>query len=140
VEAELPGNASRAVGSAVAAAWDGGLREGHLGRRLGVGIWGGGLFAAGMGMPFEILPESPIMTTYKGSDRRPVRSINNTEHLVPVANRLLVKAGKGAWWMIKFLVGAAVRIPGWFLKANRRPAGGARGRSSGVSGAPSARR
>jgi len=63
------------------------------------------------------------MSTYKQSDRRPVRSIGDTEHLVPHANRLLARAGKGAWWMVKFLVGAAIRIPGWFVRANRRHTG-----------------
>ena len=46
--------------------------------------------------------------------------LQNTDHLVPHANRLLTIAGKAAWGMTKLLVGVAIRIPGWFIRANKR--------------------
>ena len=55
---------------------------------------------------------------------RPVRPAHETDHLVPHANRLLVGAGKGAWWMVRLLAGIAIRIPGWFVRTNRRHVSG----------------
>lgn len=57
------------------------------------------------------------MANYKDMEGRPVR---DTDRLVPHANRLLAGVAKGVWRGFKFLAGVAIRIPGWFLRANRR--------------------
>lgn len=46
--------------------------------------------------------------------------IDETDHLVPHANRLLVLAAKGAWRVTKFVAGVAIRIPGLFVRLNER--------------------
>ena len=50
------------------------------------------------------------------SDRTP----GSSDHLIPHANRLLVMTAKGTWHAFKFLGGVAIRIPGWFVRANKR--------------------
>jgi len=54
------------------------------------------------------------------STNHPARPISNTDHLVPHANRLLALAGRAAWKGIRLLAGIAIRIPRWFVRANRR--------------------
>jgi len=53
----------------------------------------------------------------KKPDSPPAR---HKDDLVPHANRLLSMAARGAWAMTKLLVGIAIRIPGWFVRLNRR--------------------
>jgi len=48
------------------------------------------------------------------------RPINNTDHLIPLANRLLATAGRVAWQGIRLMAGIVVRIPRWFMRANGR--------------------
>ena len=48
----------------------------------------------------------------------PARSLHETDHLVPHANRLLRTAGRMAWGMVKLFGWVAVRIPGLFVRAN----------------------
>jgi hypothetical protein len=55
------------------------------------------------------------------ADNHPARSINDTDHLVPQANRLLAVAGRAAWKGIRLLAGIVIRIPHLFVRANRRP-------------------
>ncbi|HET6252951.1 MAG TPA: hypothetical protein VFE32_02690 [Puia sp.] len=64
------------------------------------------------------------MLISKETKRRSGEPVNETDHLTLHANRLLVIAGRGAWRMAKFLVGVAVRIPGWFVRMNRRHTSG----------------
>ena len=52
--------------------------------------------------------------------RRPARRIKETDHLVPVANRLLGVAVRMAWGMAKLMGRAAMRIPGMFVRVGRR--------------------
>ncbi|MBS1662424.1 MAG: hypothetical protein JST68_15375 [Bacteroidetes bacterium] len=61
------------------------------------------------------------MSNSQDINHRPVRSVNNTEHLVAPANRLLGMAARAAWKGFKLLGGIIIRIPGWFVRANRRP-------------------
>jgi len=40
------------------------------------------------------------------------------DHYIPAANRMLAMAAKGTWIVMKEVVKVAIRIPGWFVKAN----------------------
>lgn len=44
----------------------------------------------------------------------------HTDPLVPQAGRLLATVAKATWQMTKLLAHVAIRIPGWFVRANRR--------------------
>ena len=68
-------------------------------------------------MRFENLLLKLAMRFSNRQDQQPVR---NTDDLVPHANRLLSMAAKGAWTMTRILAGIAIRIPGWFVRMNRR--------------------
>jgi len=70
-------------------------------------------------MAFENIDININMTLPRNTADRSDRSINETDHLVPHANRLLVGAGKAAWWMVKVLGGVVIRIPGWFVRSNK---------------------
>lgn len=47
------------------------------------------------------------------------QAAQDSRHYVHHANGLLLTTAKLAWHMTKFLAKVAVRIPGWFVRANR---------------------
>ncbi|WP_431213912.1 hypothetical protein ACQ86N_03200 [Puia sp. P3] len=57
----------------------------------------------------------------QSTNGHPAPPINDTDHLVPHANRLLAFAGRAAWKGIRLLAGIVILIPRWFVRANRRP-------------------
>ncbi|HWB90717.1 MAG TPA: hypothetical protein VG605_02650 [Puia sp.] len=46
----------------------------------------------------------------------------STDPLIHDANRFLFSAVKSAWHLTRFVAGVAIRIPGWFVRANRHVA------------------
>ena len=83
-------------------------------------------------MGIEVYAVNAFMPKINEAKSRAAGSINKTEHLVPHANRLLVGAARGAWVVTKFLVRVAIRIPGWFVRANRRNVEGRRTPADGA--------
>jgi len=51
----------------------------------------------------------------------PARSINDSNHLVRPANRLLGMAARATWKGIRLMAGIALLIPRWFVRINKRP-------------------
>ncbi|HEV9036378.1 MAG TPA: hypothetical protein VGQ51_07160 [Puia sp.] len=62
-------------------------------------------------------------------DREKMTSGRDADHLVPGANRLLSIAAKTAWRATKLIAGIVIRIPGWFVHANKRHISGRNGGS-----------
>jgi hypothetical protein len=49
----------------------------------------------------------------------PPAESSNDRSLIPSANRLLSVAAKGTWIVAKEMIKIVVRIPRWFVSANR---------------------
>ena len=64
---------------------------------------------------------TPQQDSQAGAGRYARRRITPEEHrqFVHHANGLLLTTAKAAWHMTKFLARVAIRIPGWFVRANR---------------------
>ena len=70
-------------------------------------------------MGFEgVMPNTLIFM--RETKTTPSEALGNSrnDHLIPIANRLLVVTAKGGWRVMKGLVRFALRLPGMFVRAN----------------------